>query len=209
MGKQETFFLPTVDPWLVAALNSPLMWWHNWRHLTHLKDEALSPMGYKVEVMPIAAPKRKGQVSANEAVALLLDHTRASFIATSTTLDWLRHQFEIVKPGRDLSSVTALSADEFVTAVRNVIPRKRKLTAAEIAELTREHAATVEPARRARAQMLILERKLSDLVNEAYGLTPEEVALMWRTAPPRMPFTPAGLPTSDIAEAADGEEDQE
>ena len=33
-----------------------------------------------------------------------------------------------------------------------------------------------------------LERRLSDLVNEAYGLTPEEVDLMWRTAPPRMPI---------------------
>jgi len=30
-------------------------------------------------------------------------------------------------------------------------------------------------------------------VNTAYGLTPEEVNLMWHTAPPRMPFTPAGL----------------
>jgi hypothetical protein len=32
---------------------------------------------------------------------------------------------------------------------------------------------------------------LSDLVNAAYGLTPEEVALLWRTAPPRMPLNPA------------------
>jgi hypothetical protein len=30
----------------------------------------------------------------------------------------------------------------------------------------------------------------ADLVNAAYGLTPEEIALMWKTAPPRMPFTP-------------------
>jgi hypothetical protein len=35
-----------------------------------------------------------------------------------------------------------------------------------------------------------LERKLSDLVNVAYGLTPEDVGLMWRTAPPRMPLDP-------------------
>ena len=34
------------------------------------------------------------------------------------------------------------------------------------------------------------ERALSDIVNAAYGLTPEEVALMWRTAPPRMPLDP-------------------
>jgi len=40
----------------------------------------------------------------------------------------------------------------------------------------------------ASTQALGLERQLSDLVNAAYGLTPEDVALMWETAPPRMPF---------------------
>ena len=38
------------------------------------------------------------------------------------------------------------------------------------------------------AESLALERQVSDLVNEAYGLTPEEVALMWETAPLRMPL---------------------
>ena len=32
-----------------------------------------------------------------------------------------------------------------------------------------------------------LEAQFAALVNAAYGLTPEEVALRWRTAPPRMP----------------------
>jgi hypothetical protein len=41
------------------------------------------------------------------------------------------------------------------------------------------------------AEILTLERKLSDLVNSAYRVTPDEVALMWRTAPPRMPLDPA------------------
>jgi len=35
-----------------------------------------------------------------------------------------------------------------------------------------------------------LKHRASDLVNQAYGLTPDEVALMWQIAPPRMPFTP-------------------
>jgi hypothetical protein len=46
----------------------------------------------------------------------------------------------------------------------------------------------VEPARRAAGRTLVLEHQLSDLVNSAYGLTAEDVALMWSTAPPRMPF---------------------
>ena len=37
------------------------------------------------------------------------------------------------------------------------------------------------------AEVLILKNEIGNLVNEAYGLTPEEVALMWQTAPPRMP----------------------
>ena len=37
------------------------------------------------------------------------------------------------------------------------------------------------------AETLGLERRISDLVNAAYGLTPEEVKLTWQTAPPRMP----------------------
>ena len=64
------------------------------------------------------------------------------------------------------------------------------LSAAAIARLKREHTETVEPARRAAAEAAALERRLSDQVNTAYGLTPEDVALMWRTAPPRMPVAP-------------------
>jgi hypothetical protein len=37
-----------------------------------------------------------------------------------------------------------------------------------------------------------LEQRVAELVNAAYGLTAEEVALMWRTAPPRMPGEPPG-----------------
>jgi hypothetical protein len=32
-----------------------------------------------------------------------------------------------------------------------------------------------------------LERQVSSRVNEAYRLTPDEVGLLWQTAPPRMP----------------------
>jgi hypothetical protein len=46
----------------------------------------------------------------------------------------------------------------------------------------------IEPARALAAEALTLERTLSDLVNQAYSLTPAEIALMWKTAPPRMPI---------------------
>jgi hypothetical protein len=56
--------------------------------------------------------------------------------------------------------------------------------------LRAEYTRTIEPARALAAETLTLERMLSDLVNQAYGLTPAEIELMWKTAPPRMPIPP-------------------
>jgi hypothetical protein len=53
-----------------------------------------------------------------------------------------------------------------------------------------EYTRTIEPARSLAAETLTLERTLSDLVNQAYALTPAEITLMWQTAPPRMPIPP-------------------
>jgi hypothetical protein len=41
-----------------------------------------------------------------------------------------------------------------------------------------------------------LEKELSALVNQAYGLTPEDEQLMWATAPPRMPIPPPAKPSN-------------
>jgi hypothetical protein len=54
-----------------------------------------------------------------------------------------------------------------------------------------EYTRTIEPALALAAETLTLECALSDLVNEAYGLTRAEIELMWQTAPPRMPIPPS------------------
>lgn len=46
-SNNKTFILPTDDLYLLAVLNSPLIWWFNWRELPHMKDEALSPVAFK------------------------------------------------------------------------------------------------------------------------------------------------------------------
>jgi hypothetical protein len=116
--------------------------------------------------------------------------------ARASIIDWLRVEFGVDKPGA-LAAPHTLQVDDFVAAVRKALPKSRKLSAAEIGRLRQEYTTAVEPARRAAAEALVLERRLSDLVNTAYGLTPDEVRLMWDTAPPRMPFGPPvaeGLP---------------
>jgi len=66
--------------------------------------------------------------------------------------------------------------------------KRRPLTAAGVHALRDEYARTIEATRALAAKSLNLERTLSDHVNQAYGLTPPEIHLMWQTAPPRMPI---------------------
>lgn len=55
---------------------------------------------------------------------------------------------------------------EFLNAVRGWLPKKRRPTAAEVAEL---HNVNIEPARQGKAEAVVLERQLSELVNIAYA----------------------------------------
>jgi hypothetical protein len=63
------------------------------------------------------------------------------------------------------------------------------------APLRDEYTRTIEPARALAAETVTLERTLSDLVNQAYALTPAEIELMWKTAPPPV-NGPVCLPNS-------------
>ena len=64
------------------------------------------------------------------------------------------------------------------------------LSAVALKNLRDEHTRTLQPARTLAAESLALERELSDPVNAAYALTPEDLAVIWATARPRMPISP-------------------
>jgi len=81
-----------------------------------------------------------------------------------------------------------LDSDAFVAEVRKVRGRKRPLSSAALASLRDEHARSITPMRLLATEALRLEHHLSDLVGAAYHLTPAEIALLWQTAPPRMPI---------------------
>jgi hypothetical protein len=74
------------------------------------------------------------------------------------------------------------------TSASLALTRASPLGAAALRSLRDEYIRTIKPAQRLAAEALTLKHRLGDLVNCAYGLTPDEVALMWATAPPRMPF---------------------
>ena len=187
-SNNKTFFLATDDLYLLCVLNSPLMWWHNWRYLPHMKDEALSPMGFKMETLPIARPTDEVRAATQKAATMLLALTKQQRTSFRDLLDWLRIEHTVEKPSIKLQNPVGLDTDTFVAEVKKARGKAKSLTPAALKSLRDAYTDQIEPARARAHEAQILEAKISDLVNAAYGLTPAEVKLMWRTAPPRMPY---------------------
>jgi hypothetical protein len=118
----------------------------------------------------------------------LISLARSGQEARYDTLDWLRVEFGVEKPGQKLEDFAALGSDAFVEEVRKRRPKgESRLTPGALRDLKSGYAEMADPVREARTEAAGLERRLSDLVNRAYGLTAEGVDLLWKTAPPRMP----------------------
>jgi hypothetical protein len=181
------YILPTTDLWILAVANSPLMWSYTWRYAIHGKDEALRFIREFVQDIPIANPSELQRDSAEKYVKALIDQAANFQSRSESILDWLRHEFDVAKPTQRLQNLAALDADAFIAEVKKSRGKGKALTVPGIQRLTEEHARSVVPLQTLAAETQVLERRIADLVNEAYGLTPEEVQLMWDTAPPRMP----------------------
>ena len=204
-GNNKTYFLAAENLALLGVLNSPLLWWYGWRHFIHMKDEALSNDQVKIAELPIAKSLLENK-SLKKVVSDLIGVVNRVSVADASVQEWLHQEFGIKRGHAALKKPGTLSFDDFVKAVKGGLERGRKLTASEISELKREYEVTITPAVQARTEITGLESSISDIVNAAYGLSKDEVALVWSSAPPRMPFTPAGL---SVEEGANDEEDEE
>ena len=194
LGNNKTFFITVGDLYLLSVLNSPLLWWHNWRFLPHMKDEALSPVAFLVEKMPIASPADdiRSQIEASAQRLIAIATTQRT--TRQDALDWLKIEYDITEPSTKLQSPIELDSDALIAEVRKLRGKKKPLSLAGLRNLREEHERTIVPAQAVSQEARGLEQQVSDLVNSAYGLTPEEVRLMWETAPPRMPITGPSSP---------------
>jgi hypothetical protein len=179
---------PTDDLYLLAAMNSPVLWSYIWRNAAHGKDEALRLFNSFTEIMPIAPPSKVIRAEVEPAVEQLLTLSKARRAAVADMLAWLRLEFGVEKPGQRLEALSALDGAAFVEEVRKARPRSAgRLTPAAVRDLRAAYAEHLPPLRANEAEARRLEARLAELVYAAYGLTPAEIDLLWRTAPPRMP----------------------
>ena len=190
LANNTVYFLPSNDCWLMATLNAPVCWWFAWRTAQHGKDEALRFFTDYVNEFPIPQPTAVGRVEVEKLVTRLIQLKGESTSGTRDVLSWLRAEFSIDKPTQKLATLVELSPDELIAEVKKIRGKKSTLSVAEVKRLHEAHTASVQPLQANAREANQLERRVSDLVNEAYGLTPDDVILMWETAPPRMPFNP-------------------
>jgi hypothetical protein len=110
------FILPSDDLGLLAELNSPLLWWFNWRYLPHMKDEALTPVAFKMAHLPIAVLKGRALTQVIEGASRLRDMAKREAEAELAVKDWLHHIFGIEEVKGALSRPVGLELDGFVSA---------------------------------------------------------------------------------------------
>jgi hypothetical protein len=188
LTNNTTYFLASADRWLLAVLNSPLMWSYLWNNAQHAKDEALRMFGEFVERLPIVHPDAETRGVAEPLVEQLIATTNAMNQQRNAVLDALRMQYAIEKPGNALSDLVSLSSDEFVREVLKRRPKKgAPLSVSGQKDLRKLYQTEVAPLGEQKVSTRTVERSLSHLVNKAYGLTPADEKLLWETAPPRMP----------------------
>jgi len=165
------------------------MWYFAFRYLPHKKDDALAMDGILTETLPIAPPTDEIRAEVEPAVQQLIEFTKANQSATRDILDWLQLEHGIEKPGNKLSDFASLPLDDFLKEVKKRRPKAAGSLGPkplkELKEAYNDYAPGIQQRRNAG---LTLEHRISELVNQAYGLTPEEIDLMGQTAPPRMPF---------------------
>jgi hypothetical protein len=188
MCNNTVYFLPVDDPWIIAVLNAPIAWWYSWRKAQHGKDEALRFYTDFVESFPIPVPTDEQRSVAGMAVHRLAAIAGQRQQATRNYLDWLKTEFEVSKPSQRLRAPTSLAPQEFVVEVRKLRSRSKPLSPASLRALREGYTEVVEPLTALAAESGALERRLNDAANRAYGLTTSEIRLLWKTAPPRMPF---------------------
>lgn len=76
-----------------------------------------------------------------------------------------------------MQDIARLDADGLAAEVKKARGQSKPLSVAEVKRLKVEHAGNVIPLQTLAGEARALEARVSDLVNAAYGLTPDEIAL--------------------------------
>jgi type I restriction-modification system DNA methylase subunit len=183
------YIWPTADLYLLGWLCSPIAWWICHRMLQHGINDTLRMFGAQAQTLPIAPPTAAIRAEVEQVITRLLEIAQVNRENQELWLIWLRTVFKIQEPGKRLENISELEIQTLREEVEKRLSKPTKHLSRNMFKTLKDgYAEMVTPVQESKQEIKVLERKLSDLINNAYGLTPEESALLWATAPPRMPL---------------------
>ncbi len=180
------YIIPTSDLSVLCVLNSSLMWWFNWRYLPHGKDEALRPKTYVFESLPICKPSPLQRSTIELNASRLIELAKSFAEKRASFIQWVTHETGIIKVPTSLESPWQLRQEEFLAVLKKAGLKHPSPTTLQ--HLSRTFESESSALRANRADALRLERELDELILKVYKLTPDEIALLRQTAPPRSPL---------------------
>ncbi len=181
------FILPSSDLWLLAVLNSPLMWSYLFRATIHGANETLRLKNIYTELLPIAPPTDNQRSQVEDLASRLIEVTQQNQQAQQEVFNWLKIDQGIQKLGQKLENFANLSSEEFIEEVKKRKPKGSGFPPKTLKALQDVYQDYVPILQNHQTMILTLEKQVSHLINQAYQLTPEDIELLWQTAPPRMP----------------------
>ena len=129
------FSLASSDKWLLAVLNSPLLWCWLWRKTIHGKDEVLRLKNIYTEQIPVASPTDDMRGRAGSIVTRLAEIANLQFGAQKTILDWLKVEYGIEKPSNKLLPLTDLKSNALASGVKHIRSKRHALSTVNCEEL--------------------------------------------------------------------------
>ncbi len=177
------YILPTTDPVVIACLNSPVAWWYMWRTAQHGKDEVLRLIKSYVTDFPIPVKSSVDDEIAS-VVASLREQTHRIHAWEEDCVEAFS-KFGVAADVDRVIDWLPLSEETFVTRATRLLENTSTATRPPLVRFQAKYRAEqLELLNR----KLVLEREVARLVEDAYGLTPEERQLLHATRPIRDPL---------------------
>ncbi|MGB7440251.1 MAG: DNA methyltransferase [Coleofasciculaceae cyanobacterium] len=192
----SVYLIAKADLYLCGCLNSPLAWWISQRLFPKMVGDTVSPGTGLMMTFPIASPTEEIRAEVEAIVSRLITISKANYQAYANSLGFIQGECQIEKLGRKLEDFATLSFQEFIEEVKQRVSKTgfsdtlNRSDYKTLHQLYQEYAPAIATRK---AEAVNLEHRLADLINQAYQLTPEDIELLWKTAPPRMPISPTGL----------------
>jgi hypothetical protein len=186
-SNDKTFFLPSADAYLLALLNSSLLWWLSFSTFPHMKDEAVAMHAFKVEQLPIVPLQGEVGDRVKHLGVRMMERAQAGQEERAGFIDFILRTIGLEKIDRSLHNYWTLNDAAFAAT----LGKRRSFATSPLGlvEVLKEFHRSRSAMRDIEREVCKLEIELHHLVFNLYGLTSDEVRLIRETAPPRDPLT--------------------